>query len=292
MIALRTLGVACLCFLALAPAQTASAQDAESALYGRATSCDALRSYLRAYPDGRFRANAEARVAKDCNVIPAPKQQTAKVEEKKPEIAAVDYCAQARADWPAIQASEDTRVLSAFIKATPAVCAVQLSQAQSRLQTVEESARARSIADAEKVKQSADQQNLWVLAQKSDSTTVYEEYLRSFPSGEHVQAAKDAISRLTRPPPPAAERVSGHWTRRQGDCARFYEINAGGGMFEFRFGGSANNLGSLRKARIVSETANAVVIAIVGQQWTFTATSDDTLMWDTPSTRCFLDRAK
>ena len=129
--------------LVLAAPTVATGQDTESAVYAAAKDCSGLRSYLRSYPNGRFRADAQARIAKDCE---APKPVT---RAAAPPPAPVDPCIRARADWPQISASNDLSVLRAFLSATSYECQVQRAQATSRineLETAQRDAAARQTA--------------------------------------------------------------------------------------------------------------------------------------------------
>ncbi len=127
-------------------------QDAESGIYAAARDCSGLRSYLRSYPSGRFRADAQARIAKDCE---APKTVTRAAVSPPP--APVDTCIRARADWPQISGSNDLSVLRTFLNATPYECQVQRAQAASRIgeiETVQRDAAARQLA-AQQAEQNA-----------------------------------------------------------------------------------------------------------------------------------------
>lgn len=124
----------------------ATGQDAESSIYSAAKDCSGLRSYLRTYPNGRFRADAQARIAKDCET-PKPVARLA-----SPPPPPADQCVRARADWPQISGSKDLSVLRTFLNATPYECAVQRAQASSRINEIETSQReaAASLAAAQK----------------------------------------------------------------------------------------------------------------------------------------------
>jgi hypothetical protein len=129
--------------LAFALPNAATAQDAESGVYAAAKDCSGLRSYLRSYPNGRFRADAQARIAKDCEA-PKPVMRAA-----APPPAPVDPCIRARADWPQISGSNDLSVLRTFLSATSYECQVQRAQAASRIseiETVQRDAAARQAA--------------------------------------------------------------------------------------------------------------------------------------------------
>lgn len=132
--------------LALAPAPMAFSQDMESTVYSAATSCPALRSYLGAYPQGRYRTDAEARIAKDCA---APKPAPSKTVTPSPPP---DPCIRARADWPQIAGSSDLNVLRAYLNQTPYDCGVQRAQASARIADVE-TAQRNAAAQAAAVQQ-------------------------------------------------------------------------------------------------------------------------------------------
>jgi hypothetical protein len=107
----------------------ATAQDAEARVYAAAKSCAGVQSYLKQYPQGRFRSAAEARIATDCKAAEStsPPRQTPK------RTGSADACVQARADWAEIRNSEDIAVLRVFKEAAPASCATQRAQAQARM---------------------------------------------------------------------------------------------------------------------------------------------------------------
>lgn len=129
--------------LALTGTGAMHAQDAESVVYGAAKSCAGLRAYLRSYPEGRFRDDASARIASECEA-PKPARAQPMVQPAKP----ADPCIQARADWNEIRTSSTTSVLRAFIEATPSACAVQRAQAEARIAEVEDARRTAAATQA------------------------------------------------------------------------------------------------------------------------------------------------
>jgi hypothetical protein len=142
MVAMRVVIVAC-AGLSLLSASPAVAQDAESQVYAAAKSCDGLRSYLRAYPSGRFKAKASERIAKECGSTAATPVSAEKPKPKTgstPASSQGDACVQARADWTQISNSQDLAVLQAFVGDLPKACNTQRAQAQARINTLQSAA--------------------------------------------------------------------------------------------------------------------------------------------------------
>ncbi|MDX2234512.1 MAG: hypothetical protein NW200_08440 [Hyphomonadaceae bacterium] len=113
-------------------APAASAQDAETRVYGAAQSCTGLRAYLRNYPNGRFVADARARIARDCAEAPAAATPAPAVR-----VAPADPCVQARADWGYISNTTDIALLRTYMDNAPGACAIQRAQAQARIRQLE-----------------------------------------------------------------------------------------------------------------------------------------------------------
>ena len=140
--------------LALMFAPQAAAQDAETRVYGAAQSCTGLRAYLRNYPNGRFTADARARLARDCaepaapKAVPAPRPAAPKTVPSPVRTTTIDQCVQARADWANIASTRDIPVLRAFRDSAPSACAVQRAQAQSRIDVLEDEKRVANAAAA------------------------------------------------------------------------------------------------------------------------------------------------
>lgn len=133
----RAIAAALALVLAGAFPGVAAGQDAESSIYAAAKDCSGLRAYLRTYPNGRFRADADARIAKDC-ATPAPKPTPVQTVAPSPPP---DPCIRSRADWPHISASSDLNVLRAYLNQTPYDCGVQRAQATTRIADVENAQR-------------------------------------------------------------------------------------------------------------------------------------------------------
>lgn len=141
--AVRALGAALAFALLNALPNAATGQDTESAVYAAAQDCSGLRAYLRSYANGRYRADAQARMAKECE---APKQTNNPAPSSirnltTPPVAPVDPCIRARADWPQISGSSDLSILRAFLNVTPYDCQVQRAQATARISEVETAQR-------------------------------------------------------------------------------------------------------------------------------------------------------
>ena len=137
--AVRALAIVLSLTIAGAFSIEAAGQDAESAIYASVKDCSGLHGYLRSFPDGLFRADADARIAKDC----AAPQQAAKPATVQTLAATPppDPCIRARADWPQIAASSDLNVLRAYLSQTPFDCGVQRTQAATRIADVETAQR-------------------------------------------------------------------------------------------------------------------------------------------------------
>lgn len=122
-----------------APITPASSAEIDEALaFAEARTCYELRAYLRDYPDGRFKAQATADIAREC----APAPTTTAAPKPKPAAPAapppppVDPCVQARADWASISSTNDAAVLNSFMSATPGACETQRALAMARLDTL------------------------------------------------------------------------------------------------------------------------------------------------------------
>lgn len=157
---MRSLLLAVALTMPAAIAAPAYAQDAESQVFNAAKTCDGLKAYLRAYPDGRFHDAAQSRIEHDCKPAPAP---SLKAATEKPS--STDPCVQARADWKEMADSKDIPVLQAFINQTPASCGVQRAQAQVRMDALKAAAaEVTRKADAARADQARkDQQRKTVL---------------------------------------------------------------------------------------------------------------------------------
>ena len=179
MVAMRVVIAACTGLAALGAALPAVAQDAESQVYAAAKTCDGLRSYLRAYPNGRFKASAEARITKDC-VASSVTSESAKsvsvpktVENRTP----IDRCAQARNDWKEIKDSDQSSVLQAFISATPAACNVQRAQAEARISFLAEQKAAREgAAQASYRNRGGDFVGTWKVVSGGSNCTTWDQF--------------------------------------------------------------------------------------------------------------------
>jgi hypothetical protein len=132
MVAMRTVIAACAGIALLAVAPPSVAQDAESRIFAAAKTCTGLNAYLRAYPKGRFRTDAQARITKECGATPVPASTT-----KPASTPAADQCVKARADWAKLSASNDISELQSFLSGAPKSCTTQRTQAQARLDTLQ-----------------------------------------------------------------------------------------------------------------------------------------------------------
>ncbi len=150
MVAMRTLIAIAAVFAATsAVAPRATAQDAESSVYAAAKTCAGLRSYLKAYPTGRYRTNAEQRIASDCT----PDKPADKPADKPPSPAPTpvgqasprppaDPCLQARADWNQLAQSLDTAVLRTYLSTLPQACTTQRALAEARIASLQSAVEA------------------------------------------------------------------------------------------------------------------------------------------------------
>jgi hypothetical protein len=116
----------------------ATAPDEEARIFAAATTCDGLNAYVSSYPEGKFKADADARISKEC--APAATTTTASATKPKAETPSApppDPCARAKTEWAKISATDDMSVLSSFISGAAKSCATQRNQAQARLDTLQ-----------------------------------------------------------------------------------------------------------------------------------------------------------
>ena len=192
MVAMRALIAVGASLVALACSPTSSAQDAESIVFGAAKSCAGLNSYLRTYPEGRFRGDAEARIAKECSTTAAATQPTAPkpattpkpTPPKPPTPAAIDQCVKARNDWTQISMTQDMKALRTYISGLPSACSTQKTQAQARLDSLQ--------AAANEVKRQQwygvpDFDGVWVLDTSSPNAGCGNFPWRHSPNGQYIR---------------------------------------------------------------------------------------------------------
>lgn len=146
MVAMRALIAVGASLVALACSPASVAQDAESQVYAAAKTCTGLNAYLRAYPAGRFKTDAEARIAKDCPTTasqptpPKPATTPKPTSPKPPFVPAADPCTKARTEWTQISMTQDTAALRSYISGLPSACSTQKTQAQARLDSLQAAA--------------------------------------------------------------------------------------------------------------------------------------------------------
>lgn len=121
---------------ALMCAPESRAQDSDSLTWARANTCERIQAYITQFPNGRYLAEARRQLtARNCDGARAASRQAT--------APPADPCVQARADWSALSTSTDVLALEAYTRAIPQRCAVQLTLANDRLQTLrQQSSRA------------------------------------------------------------------------------------------------------------------------------------------------------